>query len=182
MMMTTCAISLLTDGKGAADALLQSGDAAVQLMLTLMGSMVLWSGLMEILSATGDISRLGKLLRRVLTPLIPGLKDDACWAAMGMNIAANVLGQGNAATPAGIRASALLEKQGEPGLRALAMLLVLNNSGLQLMPTTVITLRSAAGAAAPADIWLPALAASGTATLCGVGLMWLLNRGGARRG
>lgn len=182
MMMTTCAISLLTDGKKAASALLQSGDAAVQLMLTLMGSMVLWSGMMEILGATGDIGRLGKLLRRVLAPLFPGLKDDDCWAAMGMNIAANVLGLGNAATPAGIRAATLLEKQGEPGLRALAMLLVLNNSGLQLMPTTVITLRSAAGAADPADIWLPALAASGAATLCGIVLMWLVNRGGVRRG
>lgn len=182
MMMTACAISLLTDGKSAASVLLQSGDAAVQLMLTLMGSMVLWSGMMEILGATGDIGKLGKLLRQALAPLMPELKDEDCWAAMGMNITANVLGLGNAATPAGIRAATLLEKQGEPGLRALAMLLVLNNSGLQLMPTTVITLRSAAGAADPADIWLPALAASGAATLCGMVLMWLVNRGGVRRG
>ena len=60
--------------------------------------------------------------------------------------------------------------------KALAMLLVLNNSGLQLMPTTVMALRSAAGAANPADIWLPALLSSGAATVCGCGLMWLLNR------
>jgi len=182
LVMTTCMISLLSEGSGTTAALLQSGEGAVQFMLVLMGSMVLWSGLMEILNATGDIHRLGRLLRRVLAPLFPGLKDEESWAAMGMNIANKLLGLGNAATPAGIRAATLLEKQGEAGLQALAMLLVLNNSGLQLMPTTVITLRSAAGAADPADIWLPALAASGAATLCGGMLMWLLNRGGVRRG
>lgn len=182
IMMTTCMISLLSDGKATAAALLQSGDAAVQLVLTLTGSMVLWSGLMEILAATGDVDRMGRILRRMLAPLFPGLKDDACWAAMGMNLSANIMGLGNAATPAGIRAATLLEKQGEAGARALAMLLVLNNSGLQLMPTTVITLRSAAGAAQPADIWLPTLAASAAATLCGGVLMWLVNRGGAHCG
>lgn len=162
--------------------MLQSGQAAVKLVLTLAGSMVLWSGVMEILTRTGDVERLGRLLSRVLAPLFGGLKDGACWSAMGMNMAANLLGLGNAATPAGIRATQLLEKQGETGLRALAMLLVLNNSGLQLLPTTVMTLRSAAGAANPADVWLPGLVASAAATLCGATLMGLINRGGMRRG
>ncbi len=183
LLVASCAVAMLADGgAGAAVQLLQSGQGAVELMLTLMGTMVLWSGVMEILTRTGDVERLGKLLARVLSPLFGGLKDGACWSAMGMNMAANVLGLGNAATPAGIRAAQLLEKQGEAGLRALAMLLALNNSGLQLMPTTVITLRSAAGAANPADVWLPGLAASGAATLCAGLMMWLANRGGLRRG
>ena len=177
------AAALLGDGgAGAAAQLLQSGQSAVELMLVLAGSMVLWSGVMEILNRTGDVERLGRVLARVLSPLFGGLKDGECWSAMGMNIAANVLGLGNAATPAGIRAAQLLEKQGEAGLRALAMLLVLNNSGLQLLPTTVMTLRSAAGAANPADVWLPGLLTSGAATVCGLVLMGLINRGGLRRG
>ena len=158
--------------------MLQSGQGAVELTLTLAGSMVLWSGVMEILTRTGDVERLGRLLARVFG----GLKDRDCWAAMGMNMAANVLGLGNAATPAGIRAAPLLEKQGEAGLRALAMLLVLNNAGLQLLPTTVMTLRSAAGAANPADVGLPGMAVSGAATLCGLALMGMINRGGMKRG
>lgn len=182
LMLTACTISLLTDGNQAAAALLQCGGEAVELMLTLMGSMVLWSGLMEILSATGDVARMGRLLRRVLAPLFGGMKDEESWAAMGMNMAANMLGLGNAATPAGVRAAQLLEKQGEAGARALAMLLVLNNAGLQLMPTTVITLRSAAGAANPADVWLPAMIASMAAALCGALLLMLLQRGGGARG
>ena len=183
LIVTSCTIAMLTDqSAAAAGQMLQSGQGAVELVLTLAGSMVLWSGVMEILTRTGDVERLGRLLARVLAPLFGGLKDRDCWAAMGMNMAANVLGLGNAATPAGIRAAQLLEKQGEAGLRALAMLLVLNNAGLQLLPTTVMTLRSAAGAANPADVWLPGLAVSGAATLCGLALMGMINRGGMKRG
>ena len=183
LMVTSCMAVLVTGNAGAAaEAWLQCGQGAVQLMLTLLGTMTLWSGLMEILVSTGDFARVGKLLRRLLAPLFPGLKDEACWSAMGMNMAANILGLGNAATPAGVQAAQLLEKQGDAGVRALAMMLALNNSGLQLIPTTVITLRSAAGAANPADVWLPSLLSSGAATLAAAGMMLLLNKGGARRG
>jgi len=175
-------ILMLSDVETAAAEMLQSGSEAVELMLTLLGSMVLWSGLMEILSATGDVARLGLGLRRFLAPMFAGIDDEKSWSAMSMNMAANVFGLGNAATPAGIRAAQLLAKQGEAGARALAMLLVLNNAGLQLMPTTVITLRSAAGAAEPTDVWLPALIVSLTATVCGCALMRLVNRGGGRHG
>lgn len=183
LMVTACTVAILTDQTGATvGGLLQSGQSAVQLMLTLWGTMTLWSGLMEILVETGDVERCGMLLRRFFAPLFPGLKDEKCWSAMSMNMAANVLGLGNAATPAGIRAAQLLEKQGDAGLRALAMLLALNNSSLQLMPTTVITLRSAAGAANPADIWPATLLSSGVATVAAALMMALVNRGGVRRG
>ena len=176
LMLAACCVALAAGSGDTAGALMNSGGEAVELTLTLMGSMVLWSGLMEILRATGDVARLGRGLRKWLAPLFGGMKDEESWETMGMNMAANMLGLGNAATPAGIRAAQLLSNQGEMGARALGMLLVLNNSGLQLMPTTVMALRSAAGAANPADIWLPALLSSLVATVCGCGLMWLLNR------
>lgn len=132
----------LTGRAGAASAaLLDSGAAALRLMTTLLGAMTLWSGLMEILAETGDLKRLGAGLKRLTRPLFPGLDDGACWDAMSLNLSANLLGLGNAATPAGVRAAGLLAAQGESGLRALATLLALNNSSLQLMPTTVIALR-----------------------------------------
>lgn len=157
-------------------AVLQSGGQAVTLLLELLASMVMWSGLMEMLSASGDVARLGRLLRRLLRPMFPDLEDDDAWAAVGMNIAANMLGLGNAATPAGVRAAQLLCTHGETGLRALAMLLALNNSSLQLIPTTVMTLRSAAGATNPTDIWLPTLISSGASTLTAAVLMTILCR------
>lgn len=179
----SCAYAMVTNGtNGAMKGVLDSGNRAVTLVLTLLGSMTLWSGLMEVLSATGDVKRLGHALRRVLAPLFPGVRDGRCWSAMGMNLAANLLGLGNAATPAGVEAARLLSAQGQGGLQALAMLLVVNNAGLQLLPTTVIGLRSAAGAANPADIWLPTLAVSAFGTAVACLLMCIVQRGGKRRG
>lgn len=166
----------------AAEALLSSGEEAVRLWLTLLAGMTLWSGLMEILSASGDVARLGRVFRRVLRPLFPGVEDGAAWDAISMNLSANLLGLGNAATPAGIEAAKRLSALGQPGMEALAMLLALDNAGLQLIPTTVITLRQSAGAAAPADIWGMTLLVSGAATAAVILFMMLANGGGTRYG
>ena len=175
--------ALMTGRAGvASQALLESGGTAVSLMITLLGTMTLWSGLMEILTETGDVRRIGLMLRWLLRPLFPGLDDDACWEAMSLNLSANVLGLGNAATPAGIRAAQLLAEHGQAGLRALAMLLALNNSSLQLMPTTVIALRAAAGSASPAGIWPACLISSGAATAAAAVLMAWRNRRRAGHG
>jgi len=143
----------------------------VTLMLRLAGAMALWSGLMEILFRAGDMTRLGRVLRRWLRPFLPGLTDEESWNLMGANLAANILGLGNAATPAGIQAAQRLATQGEAGLRGLALLLALNHSCLEVMPTTVITLRAAAGSAQPGSIWGPTLLSSGAATLTALALM-----------
>ena len=157
-----------TEAAGAA--LMSAGGEAIRLAMTLGGTMALWCGLMEILRQTGDVARLGRLMRRMLRPLFPALAAEDAWSAM--------LGLGNAATPAGIEAARRLTapEAGTPGLRALAMLLVLNNSSLQLIPATVIGLRSAAGAAHPADIWWPTLVSSGAATITAAAMMLLVQR------
>jgi len=155
-------------------ALLESGSQALTLLMTLLSTMPLWSGLMEILSSAGDVERLGRMFRRILRPLFVGLQDDAAWNAISMNLSANLLGLGNAATPAGIEAARRLAALGENGLRALAMLLVLDNASLQLIPTTVITLRHAAGARAPADIWGMTLLISGITMVAAALLMRLI--------
>lgn len=164
-----------------AGAMLQAGGDAVALLITLVGSMTLWSGLLEIMRSSGDVARLGRVLRHWLRPLFPSL-DDACWEPLSLNLAANLLGLGNAATPAGIQAAKAMEKQGESGVRALAMLLALNNSSLQLIPTTVMTLRAAHGAPEPGNVWLPMLLSSGVATTVAVLLMKAANRYEQRKG
>ena len=183
MVFCSCVLSVCT-GRGAnvMEALNAGGKQAVELMLELMGAMVLWSGLMEQLEESGDMARVGRGLQRFAGRIFPGVGDTQTWAAVGMNVSANFFGLGNAATPAGIRAAQLLSRQGENGLRVLSMLLVVNNSGLQLIPTTVIALRSAAGAANPADIWMPTLLSSGAATITAVLLMLVLIRRGENAG
>lgn len=171
----------LASGRGEAIsmAVLESGGLAVNMTFTLLAAMTLWSGLMEILCASGDMERLGRLFRKILRPLFPGLTDDAAWNAVTMNLSANLLGLGNAATPAGIEAARRLASLGEGGLRALGMLLVLDNASLQLIPTTVITLRSAAGSKSPGDIWGMTLLISGI-TMAAAALLMRLIQGGTK--
>ena len=162
LILASVFAALVSGGAGeTAQALLSSGNQAVTLWMTLLAAMTLWSGLMEMLCVSGDMARLGKVFRRILKPLFSDLEDDKAWDAISMNLSANLLGLGNAATPAGIEAARRLSALGKRGLSALAMLLVLDNASMQLMPTTVITLRQAADARNPADIWGMTLVVSG---------------------
>ncbi len=160
--------------------MLKAGEGAVSLCLKLTGAMTLWSGLMQIMQETGDAARLGRLIRRLLRPLFPPGLSEESWSAISLNVASNLLGLGNAATPAGIRSAGLLAVQGEAGRRALAMLLALNNSSLELLPTTVITLRASFGSADPSACWLPTLISSCAATFTAAVLMSMLGKGGER--
>lgn len=180
VLLVLSTVMALVSGRAgeAAAGLLSSGTQAVTLLMTLLATMTLWSGLMEILSATGDVARLGRVFRRVLRPLFPGLEDDAAWNALSMNLSANLLGLGNAATPAGVEAAKRLASLGETGMRALAMLLALDNASLQLIPTTVITLRQAAGAYDPADVWGMTLVVSGASTVIAAVMMKIAIHGG----
>ena len=181
LIMASAGTALLNGRTGETTAaMLSSGTQAVTLLMTLLATMTLWSGLMEILCASGDMARLGRVFRRILKPLFPGLTDDKAWNAISMNLSANLLGLGNAATPAGIEAAKRLSALGEPGLRALAMLLALDNSSLQLIPTTVITLRQNAGAYHPADIWGMTLVVSGASMVIAVTLMKIAFHGGKK--
>ena len=176
ILLTLSSASALWQKKTAeaAQSLLASGVDALTLTLTLGGAMMLWGGMMEILRRTGDVERLGRFVCRLLSPLFPGMCDAQAWQAMGINFAANMLGLGNAATPAGVEAAKRLASFGNAGLQALAMLLALNNSCIQWLPTTVIALRGAAGAAQPGDIWGATLLSSGVSTVTAAGLMALL--------
>lgn len=183
LMLASAGFALLSGQAGAAaEAMLSSGERALTLALTLLAGMTLWSGLMEILCASGDVARLGRLFRRMLRPLFSGVEAEDAWEAISLNLAANLLGLGNAATPAGIEAAKRLSALGQPGLEALSMLLALDNAGLQLIPTTVITLRQSAGAAFPADIWGMTLLVSGGATAATILLMLLAREGGRMHG
>lgn len=180
VLLVLSTVMALVSGRAGETAagLLSSGTQAVTLLITLLATMTLWSGLMEILSATGDVARLGRLFRRVLRPLFPGLEDDAAWNALSMNLSANLLGLGNAATPAGVAAARRLAALGNVGMRSLAMLLALDNASLQLIPTTVITLRQAAGAYDPADVWGMTLVVSGASTVMAAVMMKIAIHGG----
>ena len=166
-------------------AALEGAAAAVELVLVMAGALCLWSGVLELMRRSGMAAGLSRLLRPVLRRLLPQAgRDEETLDALSANVSANLLGLGNAATPSGMEAVRRMEeeqKQNPQVRHALYMLLILNATGLQLFPTTVLTLRVAAGSAQPNAILLPTLACTALSTLAGAGLGLLCYRLSRRR-
>jgi spore maturation protein A len=154
------------------EAAFSSAGRAVELGLGLLGIMCLWSGLMKIMEKCGMINFIAKAAQPILKPLFPKLENnDKAMGAIVMNLTANFMGLGNAATPFGIKAMEELQKlngKKDTATDSMCMFLVLNTSALQLIPATVIAIRSDAGSAAPAEIITCIWAASLCAAFAGI--------------
>ncbi len=141
-----------------------SAKAGVMLAIGLIGPMALWLGLMKVAEAGGLMRTLARAVRPLMIRLFPDVPaEHPAMSAMIMNMAANALGLGNAATPMGIKAMQELEKLApEKGTatNAMCLFLAINTSSVTLLPLGVITVRAAAGATSPAAILLPSLAAT----------------------
>ena len=146
---------------------LSGARAGLELALTLAGPVCLWSGLSQAMERAGLTEGLCTALRPVLRRLFPhAARDVQALDALSMNVSANLLGLGNAATPAGVRAAQAMarELRGDTASDELCLLVVLNTASIQLLPVTIAAVREAAGAAVPFDI-LPAVWVS---SLCSV--------------
>ncbi|MBP8640862.1 MAG: spore maturation protein A [Oscillospiraceae bacterium] len=144
---------------------------AVTLCLSLCGMICLWSGLMELMRRSGLSEKLSGLLRPVLIRLFPSAaKDTETMDALSSNVSANLLGLGNAATPAGIKAAIGIKRLSGTSSASdeLCLLVVLNTASIQLLPTTVASLRASLGAAAPFDILPSVWLASLLSVSCGI--------------
>ena len=137
-------------------AMVSAAAGAVELAIGLVGVMTLFLGLMKVAEAGGMLNILARLIRPLMVRLFPDVPaDHPAMGAMILNLAANALGLGNAATPFGIRAMQELEKlnpQQGTATNAMALFLAINTSSVTLLPTGVIALRAAAGSAEPAGI------------------------------
>ena len=139
-------------------AAMEGAGAAVELAAAMAGAVCLWSGVMELMDRCGLAGGLAGLFRPLLRGLLPrASRDDETLSVVSANLSANLLGLGNAATPLGVRAAHRMA-QGCDGVASdeLCRLVVLNTASIQLLPTTVASLRAACGSAAPFDI-LPAV-------------------------
>ena len=140
------------------EAALSGAQNAVELSLSMAGVLCLWSGIMEIMRVCGLTDGLARAFRPLMRRLLPeASRDSETLAAVSANVSANLLGLGNAATPLGLEAARLMAER-TPGVASdsLCMLVVCNTASIQLIPTTVASLRAAAGCATPFDI-LPAV-------------------------
>jgi spore maturation protein A len=162
------------------EAAFKSSERAVEISIGLLGIICLWSGLMKIAEKSGVTSAIAFLFKPVLKLIFPQItKNKNALGAIVMNLAANFLGLGNAATPLGIKAMNELQKVNggsDEASDSMCMFLVLNTSAIQLIPTTVIALRSDAGSSAPSEITVCVWIASICATITGIVMAKLFSR------
>ena len=164
----------LFSGNSLGAAVTQGAQGGLTLAISIGGSLCLWSGVGHLMQKIGLTGLLAKWMRPVLHRLFPSsAKDPLLSSALSGNICANLLGLGNAATPAGIRAARRLHSPGsDTASDGLCRLVVLNTASVQLLPTTVAALRAACGCESPFDI-LPAVWLS---SLCSVSAGLLAER------
>lgn len=157
------------------NAIFSSADQTVQLCLTLFGTICLWNGVMQIAVKTSLIEKLTKFLKPVISFIFPEIKNDKKISKeISMNMVANILGLGNAATPLGLKAMESMQRKNEDKSKlsnSMAMFILVNTASLQIIPTTVISIRSSLGSSNPTKIilavWIATIAAFATAIIAG---------------
>ncbi|MBE6269863.1 MAG: hypothetical protein E7101_02805 [Prevotella ruminicola] len=154
------------------DSTFSSSKTAFEISLGLTGVLSLWLGIMKIGEKGGVVNVLAKLLSPVFTKLFPDIpKGHPVTGSIFMNIAANMLGLDNAATPLGLKAMEQLQElntKKDTASNPMIMFLVLNTSGLTLIPISILVYRAQMGAAQPTDIFIPILLATFFSTLAGI--------------
>lgn len=160
--------------------IINSADSTVSMIIGLVGLMCFWCGVMKVAEKSGFTNKLAKLLRPLLKIIFKeAAKDEKALGAIVMNITANMMGLGNAATPFGIKAMQEMDRLNkEKGIASndMCLFLVLNAACIQLVPSTVISIRAAVGSSNPGSIILPAVLASTFAAITGVVLCKILQR------
>lgn len=145
---------------GFTDGLMTSCTEAVEFILTLAGVMAVWSGLMKIAEASGLIEKISHAVKPLMKYLFPYEKNDNTTAMMIMSFMANIFGAGNSATIFSLKAMELLDAENERSRYAsneMCMFIALSMSMIQLIPVTVIKIRSDLGSSSPEDIIVPSI-------------------------
>lgn len=154
------------------NSIFESTASAVELSITFLGTICLWNGIMKIAQKTTLISKLTNFLKPIIDFLFPEMKrNEKAKQEISMNIIANILGLGNAATPLGLKAMKTMQKENtkkDTLSNSMAMFIVLNTASLQLIPTTVIAIRASFGSGDPTKIIIPVWGATVAAAIAGV--------------
>ncbi len=175
ILISGTAASLAVDPDGAVTALLGGATNAVTLALTLVASYGFWLGFFKLLEASGAAKIVQKILRPLVRFLFPG-SSERTQRFVTLNMAANLLGLGNASTPMGVSAINSMY-EGKPYASAnMITLVVISSTSLQLVPTTVIAMRVARGSTAPAAFLPASIAATIASTAIGIALVKLLSK------
>ena len=154
------------------DATFDSSKTGFELSLGLTGVLALWLGIMKIGEQAGVVNVLARILSPFFSKLFPDIpKNHPVMGSIFMNIASNMLGLDNAATPTGLKAMTQMQElntKKDTATNPMIMFLVLNTSGLTIIPTSILAFRATYGAASPTDVFIPILLATTIATIAGI--------------
>ena len=153
-------------------AIFNSTSDAVNLSINLLGTICLWNGIMQIASKTNIINKLTNFLKPIMKILFPEIrKNKQIQQEISMNIIANMLGLGNAATPLGLKAMKTMQKENpkkDTLTNSMMMFIVINTASIQIIPTTVIAIRNSLGSQNPTQIIFPVWIATICAAIGGI--------------
>lgn len=166
-------VGLITGrGELISKSIISSTGSTVELVIGLIGLMSLWCGIMKIAEKSGLIDKIAKVLKPILKLIFKDTaRSEKALGAIVMNLTANMMGLSNAATPFGIKAMEEMSKNNpkkDTASNDMAIFLVMNAACIQLLPTTVISIRAICGSQNPAEIIIPAAIATGLAAIFGV--------------
>ncbi|AQM59208.1 spore maturation protein A [Clostridium baratii] len=154
------------------EAIVGGSNNTVNFVIELTGIMCFWCGVMKVAEKSGLTKILAKMLRPILKVLFKdAAKDEKALGAIVMNLTANMMGLSNAATPFGIKAMEEMDrinKKSSIASNDMALFLVMNAACIQLVPTTIISIRAAAGSQNPGIIIIPAIISTGVALIVGI--------------
>ena len=154
------------------ESIFSSTSESVNLCISLLGTICLWNGIMQIANKTSIIDRLTNLLKPAMNFLFPELKQEKeIQKEISLNVIANILGLGNAATPLGLKAMKSMQKKNpkkDTLTNSMITFIVLNTASLQIIPTTVIAIRSSMNAKNPTSIVFPVWIATICAAIAGI--------------
>ena len=168
MILSSLCLLLWTNPLSVLSSMIDASAGALSLAIELCAIYAVWLGILELVEASGLGNKLARLLRPIIKKIFK-IDNPEAEKMIALNMSANMLGLGNAATPMGINAMKQLDDGSGVATPAIIMLIVLNATSIQLLPTTIIGLRASAGSISPTDIIIPTLIA--TACTCALGIL-----------
>ncbi|MBQ8444043.1 MAG: hypothetical protein IJX25_01640 [Clostridia bacterium] len=164
-----------TSPESVLSSMIGASSDAFKLALELCAVYAVWLGILEIVDASGLSQKLAKLLHPFIKKIFK-ISDPETEKMIALNMSANMLGLGNASTPMGLAAMKRLDDGSGVATHAIIMLIVINSTSIQLLPSTIIGLRASAGSANPADIILPTLLSTICTFVLGITLVMLFSK------
>lgn len=175
-ILTVCvSLLLFRDPNATLGGMLTGVSSAIAMSVGLVAVYAVWLSVLNVMEKVGLNRAIGKALKPLTKRLFPS-ENDETRETISLNMSANLLGMGGAATPLGIKAINSMAGDSEKTSDSIALFVVINCTSIQLIPTTIIGLRAAAGSASVSDIILPSLIATAVSTIVGVGLCFAVRK------